>query len=264
MTPMTDAQVNSALFDEVEQLRSHLSQKQITIGDLYSQLGACEAEINDLRSQLSAREAELHETNERLITKTVEANGYHAELVKACGPVDMLLYCPSCGLQHVDAPDERTPDWNNPPHKSHLCHGCGYIWRTADVPTNGVKTLKTAGKADRSAEPQYLRCLTQVREEMLEVEQIRRFHEANWSCVPPKGTAAYEFRILLNSIRDMERSEAANRKRIAELEEQHQRDEIAYQESQAMGEKHRRNWVGACQEREELKRQLQELSGGAK
>jgi hypothetical protein len=63
-------------------------------------------------------------------------------------PVDMLLYCPKCGIQHVDWPDERTPGWSNPPHRSHLCHGCGCIWRPADVPTNGVAAIATQGKAD--------------------------------------------------------------------------------------------------------------------
>lgn len=63
-------------------------------------------------------------------------------------PIDMVLHCPACGLQHVDAPDHRTPDWNNPPHRSHLCHGCGHIWRPADVPTNGVQAVQTKGKAD--------------------------------------------------------------------------------------------------------------------
>lgn len=62
--------------------------------------------------------------------------------------VAMLLFCPKCGLQHVDAPDERTPGWTNPPHKSHLCHGCGCIWRPADVPTDGVLNIETSGKAD--------------------------------------------------------------------------------------------------------------------
>jgi hypothetical protein len=80
--------------------------------------------------------------------------------VEAGEPIDMLLYCPNCGMQHIDAPD-RLQDivhagsgtvvdqlWTNPPHKSHLCHGCGCIWRPADVPTNGVAELKTQGKAD--------------------------------------------------------------------------------------------------------------------
>lgn len=66
----------------------------------------------------------------------------------ASEPIDMLLFCPKCHLQHVDEPDERTADWSNPPHRSHLCHGCGTIWRPADVPTNGVREIATKGKAD--------------------------------------------------------------------------------------------------------------------
>lgn len=71
-------------------------------------------------------------------------------------PIDMVLHCPKCGLQHVDAPEDAECDgeavqslgWSNPPHKSHLCHGCSHIWRPADVPTNGVQAVKTTGKAD--------------------------------------------------------------------------------------------------------------------
>lgn len=78
-------------------------------------------------------------------------------------PIDMVLHCPACGMQHIDEPEEERsedicegPDvvdtiivgWDNPPHRSHLCHGCGHIWRPADVPTNGVAAVKTTGKAD--------------------------------------------------------------------------------------------------------------------
>jgi hypothetical protein len=84
-------------------------------------------------------------------------------------PVDILLYCPVCGGQHVDAQKlcsvhdchlygkcyaeangdpEQCDRWDNPPHKSHLCHFCGHIWRPADAPTNGVAEIKTAGKND--------------------------------------------------------------------------------------------------------------------
>ena len=63
-------------------------------------------------------------------------------------PIDMVLHCPACGLQHIDGPDERTPGWANAPHRSHMCHGCGHIWRPADVATNGVLAVKTKGKAD--------------------------------------------------------------------------------------------------------------------
>lgn len=62
-------------------------------------------------------------------------------------PIDMLIFCPECSAQHVDKPE---PDrgWNNPPHRSHLCHRCGEIWRVADVPTNGVAALNTVGEND--------------------------------------------------------------------------------------------------------------------
>ncbi len=69
-------------------------------------------------------------------------------------PVDMVLYCPKCGTQHIDAPDERTPDWTNPPHKSHLCHGCGHIWRPSDTPTNGVERTTSGKDADTAPLPQ--------------------------------------------------------------------------------------------------------------
>jgi hypothetical protein len=62
-------------------------------------------------------------------------------------PIDMVLHCPGCGLQHIDAPEPGT-NWTNPPHRSHKCHGCGDVWRPADVPTNGVAAIETRGKAD--------------------------------------------------------------------------------------------------------------------
>lgn len=62
-------------------------------------------------------------------------------------PIPMILPCPKCGMLHVDAPE---PDkgWTNPPHKSHLCHGCGTVWRPADVATTGVAAITSRGKAD--------------------------------------------------------------------------------------------------------------------
>lgn len=92
-------------------------------------------------------------------------------------PIDMVLHCPSCGLQHIDKDNtedlrieaaetgrDREGDkeldrwlgdneWANPPHRSHLCLGCGHIWRPADVPTNGVKAVSSTGKADSPIGP---------------------------------------------------------------------------------------------------------------
>lgn len=62
-------------------------------------------------------------------------------------PIEMILYCPRCGDQHVDAAD-LTKGWDNPPHRSHLCHGCGWVWRPSDVPTTGVYAIETRGTND--------------------------------------------------------------------------------------------------------------------
>lgn len=85
-------------------------------------------------------------------------------------PIDMILHCPKCGMQHIDEPEsestyagrlfesswwelggDKPERWMNPPHKSHLCRkeegGCGTVWRPADVPTNGVQAV-SRGKAD--------------------------------------------------------------------------------------------------------------------
>lgn len=87
-------------------------------------------------------------------------------------PIPMVLHCPSCGTQHIDkskpcdmgmncevgvcyasamGEPERCTAWNNPPHRSHLCHACGTIWRPADVATVGVAAIQTHGKADKIA-----------------------------------------------------------------------------------------------------------------
>jgi hypothetical protein len=108
-----------------------------------------------------------------------------AELVTRANrpqPISMLLFCPHCHEQHVDAPDEQCDfsltlradmklggrcqlrkyhdgahvcnnnteplHWTNPPHRSHLCGACGCVWRPADVPTVGVKRIQTRGSRD--------------------------------------------------------------------------------------------------------------------
>lgn len=76
----------------------------------------------------------------------------------AVRPIDMILHCPRCHVQHIDkdegagmlAEDVATygEPWRNPPHRSHLCASCGCIWRPADVATNGVTEIKTRGERD--------------------------------------------------------------------------------------------------------------------
>lgn len=62
-------------------------------------------------------------------------------------PIPMLLFCPRCNFQHIDAPNPER-NWDNPPHKSHECQRCMFIWRPCDRPTTGVLAIETKGKAD--------------------------------------------------------------------------------------------------------------------
>lgn len=70
----------------------------------------------------------------------------------ATAPVNLLLFCPNCGLQHIDAPNIEKA-WDNPPHRSHECQRCFYTWRPSDRFTNGITAIDTAGAKDKSAKP---------------------------------------------------------------------------------------------------------------
>lgn len=69
-------------------------------------------------------------------------------------PIPMLLYCPRCDRQHVDAPQPEK-NWTNPPHRTHECQQCGHSWRPADVATTGVRALATRGAVDGETHPYF-------------------------------------------------------------------------------------------------------------
>ena len=98
-------------------------------------------------------------------------------------PVDMLLFCPICDWQHVDAPDEQTPGWDNPPHKSHLCRMCGHVWRPSDRATNGVLMINTKGEKDGPPDPVIAK--TQPSEKYKEFEEI--YTRNLRACANPEG-----------------------------------------------------------------------------
>ncbi len=67
-------------------------------------------------------------------------------------PIDMLLFCPGCGTQHIDEPNTLL-GWTNPPHRTHMCAKCGYLWRPSDMATNGVDSIKSKGTGDMDPTP---------------------------------------------------------------------------------------------------------------
>ena len=93
-------------------------------------------------------------------------------------PLAMILHCPACGVQHLDEPDEAS-GWTNPPHRSHLCQACGYIWRPADIPTTGVATIATHGDADSPTPPGPTGALAEIG-----AERIRQMEVEGLSLIP--------------------------------------------------------------------------------
>jgi len=129
-------------------------------------------------------------------------------------PIDMLLFCPKCGVQHIDRAEEprRLPNgnvahgcemcdgedqctcpgraprwWTNPPHRSHLCHACGCIWRPADIATNGVAAIATKGGADTWTVERSPADLEARARELLEKIQFLATNHGGWlESDPPK------------------------------------------------------------------------------
>lgn len=120
----------------------------------YCENGEWSNAVDVLRRILDSKPASKETSDNLNLGDSVRKDGVEA------AAIDMILYCPNCGVQHVDGadgrflsgeftcPDDSSKTWDNPPHRSHLCHDCGCIWRPADVATNGVAEIKTEGKAD--------------------------------------------------------------------------------------------------------------------
>lgn len=63
-------------------------------------------------------------------------------------PIDMILHCPICHMQHIEFDAaELDPNWRNP-HSAHTCLGCGCVWTPCDRPTEGVAILPEHGRSD--------------------------------------------------------------------------------------------------------------------
>lgn len=56
------------------------------------------------------------------------------KIMKDTEPMLLVLYCPECKFQHIDA-----DEWLTRPHKTHLCLQCGHEWAPANFPTVGVE-----------------------------------------------------------------------------------------------------------------------------
>ncbi|MDQ0035882.1 hypothetical protein J2W30_003655 [Variovorax boronicumulans] len=186
--PPEDANVNQIMPYKVGHRDARHAAAELALSHPAAQAGAVQAVTDEqidavirivqyvfggqVGSSDAARWAEMSNRARKMIRESLAATQPSAAPAESLAleqePIDMVLHCPKCNLQHVDASDAtecawpqcscadqvdrgciaQDVSWTNPPHRSHLCHGCGHIWRPADVPTNGVQAVKTTGKAD--------------------------------------------------------------------------------------------------------------------
>ena len=153
-----EARVNAARLAARDLLAKPIGPRDMVHADIFAD--PRDAEIERLKALLSTpRPVEVSPDVDAAARAALMSSVQHVETLTSPRPVEeagqtgevpipMVLFCPSCHTQHIDEPDERTPEWDNPPHRSHLCHQCGCIWRPADVATEGVAAITTVGKAD--------------------------------------------------------------------------------------------------------------------
>jgi hypothetical protein len=110
---------------------------------------------------------DMDEARDKAVSKL--ATSHDAE------PVPMVLHCPKCGVQHIDASNEEEVritaaergfvvgsrdwedfieknEWLNPPHKTHQCQSCKHEWRPFDYATTGVASMIVSGFDLRGAD----------------------------------------------------------------------------------------------------------------
>lgn len=90
--------------------------------------------------------AQANRTGEVLV-RCLRRARVKAEAWRQMTPIDMELFCPECGKQHLDAGEFTTRV-----HRKHLCEntpegprtGCGHLWQPFQEPTRGVLKVERA------------------------------------------------------------------------------------------------------------------------
>ncbi len=124
--------------EEVEGLRSELLGARADAAKQFEERMA----LVDLLGRIVkyAREDRAHTPGTtRLARALAEAEKLLSATAAPAAPVRVHTWCPKCDLKHIDALDEATGiDWATRPHKTHLCLGCGHLWKPHDYATVGV------------------------------------------------------------------------------------------------------------------------------
>jgi rubredoxin len=115
---------------------------------------------------------------------------------EAAQPIPMILYCPSCELQHVDVDDDTGAWATTRHHRKHLCANCGHVWQPALVHTVGVVDLNTEQSPER--EPEFTDHRAALQDALIAFQRALNEH-----CDNPIPAEAFAIKAHAVAIRDV-------------------------------------------------------------
>jgi predicted house-cleaning noncanonical NTP pyrophosphatase (MazG superfamily) len=159
-------------------------------------------ELADVMESIAALEAHLGAST--VIRASVrksekrEEKGRFTNIVMALdAPEPLILHCPKCGTKHVDKGIWGTTRI----HRTHLCSGCGELWKPfahATVGVEDVAVYKLAGAIVPVAEVQaFLRERTDALKVKVKVEMFAFFDRLRKTIALNRGQSA---EVLANSV----------------------------------------------------------------
>lgn len=96
------------------------------------------SEVSDLLEALARERSSTAFWQQQFNHERAEVTRLAKQVRELSEPVQLLLACPECGVQHVDE-----DEWAARYHHTHRCVACGNEWSPALRATVGVRVLAT-------------------------------------------------------------------------------------------------------------------------
>lgn len=124
-----------------------IPEKPLVISVGQSNMTMCSEDARNHQPQFSLAPVAASSTSANLSISPEAAKQFSIEaqfpdgvIAETPAPVPMTLFCPFCGVQHVDE-----GEWATRPHKTHQCQSCKKEWRLFEYPTVGVAPVPVEG-----------------------------------------------------------------------------------------------------------------------
>lgn len=123
--------LRAKMLEEVEELCEAIDAKSTAM--MIEELADVAEVVAALRDRLGHREVDA-----RVREKFLDRGSFIRGVVMTIEPaVPAVLHCPKCGVQHIDRGVWATTRV----HRTHLCAGCGHLWKPFNHATVGVESI---------------------------------------------------------------------------------------------------------------------------